>query len=99
MALHVLLAVALLGVAVYAQYPIPFHTAGRGSVVLTRTALLLTGVLAGAVAAILAPDRSAAIVAFVQGFGVVHVPAAVILMLKRARQDDSLKHSDRLRSK
>jgi hypothetical protein len=61
--------------------------------------LVVAGVLVGAVAAALAPDWPAAIVAFAQGFGLVHVPAAVILMLKRARHEGSPASSDRLRSK
>jgi hypothetical protein len=87
MAVQVALAAVLLAIAAYAHYRIPFHTAGRRSVVLTRAFLVISGIVVGGVAAVLMPDRQAAVVAFVQGFGVLHVPAALSLLLKRARHE------------
>ncbi|MCW5622313.1 MAG: hypothetical protein KIS79_14495 [Burkholderiales bacterium] len=87
MGFQIVLAAALLAVALYAQYRIPFHTVGKRKVILTRTVLAVVGVLLGIVAATLAPDRQTAMVAFLQSFGVVHVPAAFILFLKRARRE------------
>lgn len=87
MGFQIIFAAALLAIALYAQYRIPFHTAGRRKIALTRMVLAVIGVLLGIVAATFAPDRQTAMVAFLQGFGVVHVPAAFILFLKRARRE------------
>lgn len=87
LALHVLVAAALLAAALYAQHRVAFHTAGAGRVLLTRAVLAIVGMLLGAVAAGLAPDRASAAIAFAQGFGLAHVPAALILFLKRARHE------------
>lgn len=87
MVFQILLAAALLAVALYAQYRIPFHTVGKRKIVLTRTVVAVVGILLGIVAATFAPDRQTAIVVFLQSFGVVHIPAAFILFLKRARRE------------
>lgn len=84
LAVHLVLAVALLAVAVYAQYRIAYHTAGRRKVLLT---LAVVGMLLGYVNASLAPDGIATMLAFIEGFGVVHLPAALILFFKRARHE------------
>jgi hypothetical protein len=81
----VLSAILLLGLAAYAQYRIPFHTAGARKARLTRAVLALVGVALGYVSAAYYPDRASAFLAFLAGFGVVHVPAAIILFFKRAR--------------
>jgi hypothetical protein len=87
LAAHALLAALLLTAAGYAQYRIAFHTAGRSRVLLLRTVLAVVGVLLGAVSAALVRDPAFAVVAFLQGFGAVHVPAAFILFFKRARHE------------
>jgi hypothetical protein len=48
LAAHVLFAVLLLAVALYAQRRVVSYTAGRQNVVLTRAVLAVVGVLAGA---------------------------------------------------
>ena len=85
--LNALLAAGLLAVALYAQQRIGLFTAGAGKAALTRAVLALVGVLAGWVGTLYAPPGAPALIAFVQGFGVVHVPAALILFLKRARHE------------
>lgn len=87
LAVHAVLAAALLAVALYAQYRIPYHTAGRRKTLLTRTVLALVGFMLGYVYARLAPDHPAPMLAFIQGFGLVHVPAALILFFKKARHE------------
>lgn len=84
---QIVLATALLAATVYAHYRIPFHTAGPRKAAVAHAVLVITGLLAAGAGATLAPTREMAIIAFVQGFGVVHVPAAVILFLKRARHE------------
>jgi hypothetical protein len=81
--LVILITALLLGAAVYAQYRIPRHTAGAGKIALARGILLVTGLALGSVfAASYADDHVLALLAFLVGFGAVHIPAAVILFVK-----------------
>ncbi len=79
------LALLLLATAAYAHRQIPRYTAGTARI--GHAVLIVVGLGLGAVsAAILADgDHSFTFLAFVIGFGIVHVPTAVILWLKRAR--------------
>jgi hypothetical protein len=76
-----------LSAAVYAQYRIPFHTANAYQARLTRALLGIIGVAMGW-AAIRYQQAAGlrALLAFLNGFGAVHVPAAAILFLKRQRR-------------
>jgi hypothetical protein len=85
--LHLLAAAVLLTLALYAQHRIPFHTAGRRKVLLTRGVLAVVGMMLGFVWASLASDPALRLLAFVEGFGAVHFPAALILFFKRARHE------------
>jgi hypothetical protein len=81
-----LLSAVLVIAAVYAQSQIPRYTATRKNIVLTRTVLIAVGIACGAVSAsIYATDTATALLAFLAGFGAVHVPAAFILLIKRGR--------------
>ncbi len=80
-----LLAVVTLTAAGYVHLHLPRFIARRSGVIVTRLILLAVGIASGIVAASLYPERSLAVLAFVAGFGVVHVPAAFVLLLKRAR--------------
>jgi uncharacterized membrane protein YfcA len=84
---NAVLATGLLCVALYAQYRIPFHTAGRTKVAVTRGVLAAVGALLGYVAASQAAERPLAMLLFVQGFGIAHIPSAFILFFKRARHE------------
>lgn len=87
MAVDVLMMVLLLAVAAYAHLRLAYHTATPGQAWVARTVLLLVGVGLGWTATLWIPDASPAvkIVAFLSAFGIVHVPAAVILFIKRRR--------------
>ena len=85
--LHILAAAALVSLAAYAQYRIPFHTLKRRNVLLVRATLATVGVLLGIINAWLASEPAMELVAFAQGFGAAHFPAALILFLKRARHE------------
>jgi hypothetical protein len=87
MAVQIILAALLLAAAAYAQLGIGALTAGRSKVVLTRSVFAAVGIAMGYVASRYAGEGAAAWLAFVQGFGIVHVPAAIILVLKRARRE------------
>lgn len=84
-ALLALLAALLVGAALYAQRQLATFTRGAGSVLLTRAVLALVGLGFGFVSMRYAQTDVDAALAFVAGFGLVHVPAAIILRLKRAR--------------
>jgi hypothetical protein len=72
----------LLCAAGYAQYRIPRFTA-PGRVMLTRAILISTGIAFGIAAIIYSGDSLPAPLVFLSAFGLVHVPAAFILLLKR----------------
>ena len=76
----------LLVLAAYAQFRIPRFTSGSANTMISRSVLALTGIgLGGVSAAVYVGDPSRALLAFLIGFGVVQCPAAVILVIKRAR--------------
>ena len=71
--------------AVYAQHQIPRFTASSRAVLLTRAGLLVLGLVLGYVLADnMARSGGPALLMFLLGFGGVHIPAAIILVLKRA---------------
>lgn len=71
---------------VYAQYQVTRYTAGDRKVMLTRAVLIAVGCALGYLSAASFPDDSIlALLAFVIGFGTVHVPAAFILFIKHER--------------
>jgi hypothetical protein len=81
------LALLLLAAAGYAQFQIPRFTAGSRNIALTRIVLIVIGIAFGCITA--GPYANAnlpAVLAFLIGFGAVHVPAAIILFLKRERR-------------
>ena len=82
-----ILMLAALSAAVYAQWRIPFHTATARHALITRLMLLAVGVAFGVVVAATNTGTQGwlAVLAFLTGFGLVHVPAAAILSLKRRR--------------
>jgi len=80
------LAVVALAAAVYAQLQIPRFTASPAKITLTRAVLIVVGIASGYVASAgYANDRPLATLAFLIGFGTIHIPAAFILFIKRAR--------------
>lgn len=84
----VLMMVLLLAVAAYAHLRLGYHTATQRQALVARAALLLVGLGLGWTAATLwipAASSAAKTVAFLSAFGIVHVPAAVVLFIKRRR--------------
>ena len=84
LSLTLLAAVNLLA-AGYAHRQIPRFTAGARRVLFTRLVLLGVGIAVGYVAANETSGTVPALLAFSIGFGVVHLPAAMILFVKRGR--------------
>ena len=80
-------AVVLVTIAAYAQYRIRFHTVSSRVAVL-RVVLALIGIAFGYVTTAASGATGAtALFAFLAGFGVVHLPAAIILVLKHLRHE------------
>jgi hypothetical protein len=76
----------LLAAAAYAQVEIPHHTAGAGKVLLTRALLIAVGLAFGVVsAAAYSTDPLLATLVFLMAFGTVHIPAAIILLIKHLK--------------
>ncbi len=82
-----LLTLAALGAATYAQWRIPYHTANARHVLISRAVLTAVGLAFGAVMATVYTNTQGwrSLMVFLAGFGLVHVPAAAILFLKRQR--------------
>ncbi|QKT02371.1 hypothetical protein HUS23_00170 [Ectothiorhodospiraceae bacterium 2226] len=80
-----LIAVACMAAAIYAHLRIPHHAPGQGWG--ARLILVVTGVAFGYVMAAhyLPAEGLRFWLVFLSGFGVVHVPAAAILFIKRQR--------------
>lgn len=85
--MYVVLAAIALAAAIYTQWQIPRFTAKPASILAARGILAVVGTAFGYVTATLAAgDDLAPAVAFIIGFGSVHVPAAFILLIKTARR-------------
>ena len=80
-----LAAVVVSAVAAFAQWRIGDFTATRARAWLTRAILVTLGVGVGLASVRTMPSDGNAIVWFLLGFGIVHVPAALVLLLKQLR--------------
>lgn len=78
----------LLGIAARAQYRISLQMARPANALITRAVLLLVGAAFGYYCARFALTRIDSYLAFLSGLGLVHVPAAAILFLKRVRREE-----------
>ena len=77
------LAFLALAATIYTQWQIPRFTATRASIIAARGILAAVGIGFGYVCAtIAASEQLPQAMAFVIGFGAVHVPAALILLIK-----------------
>lgn len=76
-----------LALAGYAQYRLGYHTATLRQAWITRIVLVVIGVGFGWVAVVwtIQPEPWSKAIIFLTAFGMVHVPAAVILFIKRRR--------------
>lgn len=88
-----LMAVITLALAVYAHYRIPYHTPNGTQATIGRLLLVVIGLLFGwaMASAYTASSGLQWWLVFLPSFGVVHIPAAVILFLKDQRKKDQRK--------
>jgi tellurite resistance protein TehA-like permease len=76
----------LIAAALYAHICIPRFTAGRRKATAAHAILVVVGIAAGAVGALIyRAEPLLALLSMLIGFGMVHVPAAIILFLKQQR--------------
>ena len=75
-----------LAAAAYAHIQTPRYVATRSGVVATRGILVVVGLAFGYVAAVTSTEPTLSWLMFLAGFGAVHVPAALILLIKSARR-------------
>lgn len=79
------LTTVLLMAAGYAHWRLPHLEATGSGVMLARGLLILVGVAFGLVSVMYARGAYPAALVFLSGFGLVHLPTALILMLKVER--------------
>lgn len=86
---------APIAAAVYAHYRLPFQTPNSTQLWITRLLLISVGMGFGwAMSRVyLDVEGGEAIAAFIGAFGVAHIPAAIILFLKKQRSKQL--HEDR----
>lgn len=82
------LAFAVMAATWVAHRLLPYFTLGQARVLLVRTVLLALGTALGLLATQAVQRPVAVALAFLFGFGLVHVPAAGVLLLKRARGEE-----------
>lgn len=79
------LALLLIATAAYVQTQVPVYTKGRGRAMTARAILVVVGIGFGLTGAAYVYGGLPQLLAFLIGFGLVHVPAAVILFIKGRR--------------
>ena len=84
-AVMAMVAATMIVVAAYAQLRVPEFTEGSQKVLVTRAVLIAVGIAFGLLSAVSFPEPVTAVLAFLIGFGTVHVPAAFILLAKHER--------------
>jgi uncharacterized protein YacL len=83
--LAAILALCGLAAAAYVQMRVPVFTKGSTRITIARAILLLVGMAFGLTIAAYLEGRLLQVLAFLIGFGVVHMPATVILFIKGKR--------------
>lgn len=83
-----LLTIAALAAVVYTHYRLPFHSGTQKQLWMARGLLVVIGTAFGLVnVQIYAVAPALQVLVFLSAFGVVHVPAAFILFIKRQRHE------------
>lgn len=80
-----ILAFATLFFAAYVHRQIPAFTNSRKKILFTRTLLVIVGIAFGAAVSFYTTQAAQKIISFIAAFGMVHMPAAIILMIKSRR--------------
>ena len=86
-----LIAVLSVAAAVYTQYRLPFLTATRNQAGWARAILMIAGIAFGLVAVKQIGNHESSgmqMLIFLAAWGLVHVPAAIILFLKQQQRNN-----------
>lgn len=83
--LQMVLALLLLTAAVYVHRQIPVFTKGRTKTLIAHTILIVVGIAFGLTRPSDAGGYLYQTMTFLVGFGLVHMPAAIILFIKSRR--------------
>lgn len=83
--LQTILTLLLLTAVAYVHRQIPVFTKGRGKKRTAHAILILVGIAFGLTRTAHAVGEFSQIMAFLVGFGLVHLPAAIILFIKSRR--------------
>lgn len=83
----IIAALASLTAAAYAHRKIPDFTATPGKAWVARAILLAVGIAFATVMSSYLTHAPQKLIAFLASFGIVHLPAAFILMIKASRGD------------
>lgn len=83
--MQAIFALLLLTAAGYVHRQIPAYTKGRSRIIVARTILVAVGIAFGLTAAVYVAGYMPKLLTFLIGFGVVHVPAAIVLFIKGKR--------------
>jgi hypothetical protein len=81
-----LITIAGLVCAGYAYIRLPAHSKSSGQAKWTAALLAVTGILFGYAMASVYATGVSPLIGFLAGFGVVHIPAAIILFVKQQRK-------------
>lgn len=84
---NLVLATITLFAAAYVHRRVPEFTNTRKKVIFTRMILIAVGAAFGAVSSLYVEGAPQRILTFLAAFGMVHVPAAVILLIKSKRRE------------
>jgi hypothetical protein len=83
--LQVILALLLIAAAVYVHKQIPVFTKGRTNRIVARTILIAVGIAFGLTGTGYVTGQLSPVLTFLIGFGLVHMPAAIVLFIKGKR--------------
>lgn len=78
-------ATLFLGLAAYAQWRLADFTATQGKLWTVRSVLIAAGLGCGYLGVLMVRDPPGQMLAFLIGFGLVHLPASAILFMKGLR--------------
>lgn len=86
-AVLIIVAILLLGAFGYTHMKISAYTKGAAKTIFVRALLIAVGTGFGLLSAAGQADQLLRALAFLIGFGVVHLPAAIILFIKSKRHE------------
>lgn len=75
----------MVAMTAYVHKELPAFTQGAAKIITARLVLVLVGIAFGITGALYVEGRLPQLASFLIGFGLVHLPAAIVLFVKRKR--------------